>query len=187
MMSKYNPEIYKRHSIRLKGYDYSREGLYFITICCVNKTHFLGEIVNGQMMRNNIGDIIYNEWLNTEKIRDNIKLHHFIVMPNHFHAIIEILFTTNPYNIPNEFKSPSKTIGSIIRGFKVATMKQIKGLLNDSGEWELSQLKHLSSFDKTIWQRNYYDHIIRNETSYFKICEYIENNPLQWELDCFYS
>lgn len=186
-MMKYNPEIHKRHSIRLQGYDYSQQGLYFITICCKDKIHFFGEIVNGKIVLNEIGWIIYHQWLNTPNIRPNIKLYHFVVMPNHFHAVIEILFTTNPLNIPNEFKSPSKTIGSIVRGFKVATMKQIKGLLDERYEWRFSQLRHLPSFDTTIWQRNYHDHIIRNETSYLKICEYIQNNPLQWELDCFYS
>lgn len=187
-MNNFNANIHKRHSTRLNGYDYSREGLYFITICCVNKTHFLGEIIDGKMILNEIGHIIYNEWLNTMHIRPNIRLHHFVVMPNHFHAIVEILFKANIDNTMDKFKSPSQTIGAIIRGFKSSTTKQINKLLNENnGKLPFLINGLIFSFNKTIWQRNYHDHIIRNEQSYLYIAEYIENNPLQWELDCFYS
>ncbi|MFK8301894.1 transposase [Capnocytophaga stomatis] len=182
-MKKYNPDIHKRRSIRLKGYDYSREGLYFITICCQNRTHYFGEIIDGKMQLNAIGEIAYNEWINTENVRKNIKIHTFIVMPNHFHAIIEIahqcrgvLHTPNDVTLhtPNNEKgvcntplrSPSQTLGAIVRGYKSAVSKK-------------------TGF--SLWQRNYYEHIIRNEESYFKIHEYIENNPTKWEADCFYS
>ena len=88
---KYNPDIHHRRSIRLKGYDYSQNGLYFITICTQNREHLFGTITNGQMALNPMGEIAHNEWFKTESMRPNIRLHEFIVMPNHIHGIIEII------------------------------------------------------------------------------------------------
>ncbi|MDO5106622.1 transposase [Capnocytophaga sp.] len=196
-MEKYNPEIHKRRSVRLKDFDYSREGLYFITICCQNKEYFFGEITNEKMILNEIGQIVYTEWINTEKVRPNVKLHTFVVMPNHFHAIVEIvqqrrgvLHTPNNGEINDEkavphtpnggkiddgnvekgvcntpLQSPSQTLGAIVRGYKSAVSKKI---------------------GFSVWQRNYHEHIIRNQEAYFKIHQYIENNPAKWEEDCFY-
>jgi REP element-mobilizing transposase RayT len=87
----YNPEIHKRKSIRLKGYDYSQEGLYFITLCCQNRECLFGQIHNGSMILNDAGKMIENEWLNLENRFPNIELHEFIVMPNHFHGILKIV------------------------------------------------------------------------------------------------
>ncbi len=111
-MNKYNPEIHKRHSIRLKNYDYSREGLYFITICCKNREPLFGEIVDGEMILNDIGEMANDEWMKTPTVRGNVILHHFVVMPNHFHAIVEITHRDNdgtgvlhtPNNINNNCK-----------------------------------------------------------------------------------
>ncbi len=92
MMNRFNPNIHHRRSIRLKGYDYSQAGLYFITLCCKDRECYFGQIENGEMMLNAAGRIAHQEWQHTANIRDNIALHDFIVMPNHIHAIIEILF-----------------------------------------------------------------------------------------------
>ena len=124
-MNQYNPQKHHRQSIRLQGYDYSQEGLYFITICCQDRAHLFGEIVDGEMILNSYGEIAQKEWLNTSKIRDNVVLHEFVVMPNHFHSIIEITFQKGNNEI-GKFQSPSHTIGAIIRGFKIATIKKIK-------------------------------------------------------------
>lgn len=186
-MQKYNPEIHKRRSVRLKNYDYSQEGLYFITICCQNKEHLFGEIENGQMILNDIGKIVKQCWEETPNIRPNVALHSFVIMPNHFHAIVEITHRRGELHSPNDnlspndknnlndmqkgvfntpLRSPSQTLGAIVRGFKSVVSKN-------------------AGF--SVWQRNYHEHIIRNEQSYFKIAEYIENNPLKWEEDCFNS
>ncbi len=162
-MNKYNPEIHKRRSIRLKNFDYSREGLYFITIYCKNREHLFGEIVDGEMILNDIGKMANDEWMKTATIRDNVILHHFVVMPNHFHAIVEIthrdnngtgvlhtpsddvshtpndtnnnctgvLLTPNNINNPNNnegvcntpLRSPSQTLGAIVRGYKSVVSK----------------------------------------------------------------
>lgn len=91
MANKYNPDIHHRRSIRLTGHDYSQSGLYFITLCVINKICMFGNVVDGKMQLNDIGQLVEQEWLNTINIRHNdVRLHNYIVMPNHFHAIIEI-------------------------------------------------------------------------------------------------
>ena len=207
----YNPNIHHRKSIRLKGYDYSKEGLYFITICTQNREHLFGEITVGagyscpdndrikvsrpdtdtKIKLNNIGEIIENEFLNLIKKYQNINLHEYIIMPNHFHCIIEIvsysvgnnentektgwenLEKTGRENLEKTGReNPAPTIGNIIGYFKYQTTKiynEIMDIKND---------KFLK-----IWQRNYYEHIIRNEETYLKISNYIINNPLNWKED----
>ncbi len=215
----YNPNIHHRRSIRLKGYDYSQAGLYFITICCQNRAFLFGEITNGKMVLNNAGKIANDEWLNTPKIRPNVELGEFIIMPNHIHGIIRILdrgelhspenygnnngdkelhSTENDRNkngddelhspendsnnngddelhshkIVNVHKGecnsppqgPSNTIGAIIRGYKSSVTKQL----------------NLMNIGCAVWQRNYHEHIIRNEQSYQNISNYIIHNPTKW-------
>ena len=198
---KYDPNIHHRRSIRLKGYDYSREGLYFITLCCQNRKHFFGAINNGSMILSKAGEIVKEEWKKTPTIRQNTALHEYIIMPNHFHAIIEILFSKIQNGNSGKFQSPSQTIGAIIRGFKGASTKRIKAYyfsgkntLSDStgesqfanpapstGELQFAPTEFAPT-DK-IWQRNYYEHIIRNEKELFGIRNYIQFNPLNWEFD----
>lgn len=218
-MHPYNPNIHNRRSIRLKGYDYSQAGLYFITICCQERAHLFGNIENGEMKLNAFGKIAWEEWLATEKIRKNCKIHQSIVMPNHIHGIIEILYkkekspesesqfaSATPSDI-GKFKSPSQTIGAIIRGFKIATIKKIKDYIQENKEnLEKFNIKDISStgelqfapteFAPTekiinlnfkIWQRNYYEHIIRNEQAYYRIANYIINNPKNWKEDKFHK
>jgi REP element-mobilizing transposase RayT len=191
----YNPEIHHRRSIRLKGYDYSQAGLYFITICVQNRKCLFGEITDGRIHLNEYGKIASNEWLNTPNIRSNIQLDVYIVMPNHIHGIIVITDNTGrgvshtPYNYngtphndtpinnkgvcdtPQRYpRSPSNTIGAIIRGYKSAVTKQ----------------RHELGFPDSIWQRDYCEHIIRNERAYQNIANYILNNPATWQKDKFY-
>ncbi|WP_181305145.1 transposase [Rufibacter sp. XAAS-G3-1] len=182
----FNPEIHRRRSVRLKGYDYGQAGAYFITICTHERDPLFGEIRNGEMHLNAFGQIAYQEWLNTPAVRPNVSLDVFVVMPNHLHGILLI---TGPddrmdslppaadegvCNTPLPFKSPSNTIGSIVRGYKAAVTKQINLLKSDEVGID-------------VWQRSYHEHIIRNERSYQHISDYIINNPLQWEADMFHK
>lgn len=158
------------------------------------------------MILNPIGKIVKLCWEETPKIRFNVMLHQFVVMPNHFQAIVEIVERGSPVNvgancnlpigIPNEkqpLRGTSNTIGAIVHGFKIATIKKIKDLFeneqygNDQNNILKGKLQFAPTTMSKIWQRNYHEHIIRNEQSYFKIAEYIENNPLKWEEDCFYK
>jgi len=199
-MNQYNPNIHHRRSIRLKGYDYAQAGLYFITICCQDRAHLFGEISDGVMILNEYGKIAFAEWENSINIRDNICLHDFVVMPNHIHGIIEIVFKkANQYAGKLElapitkFQSPSQTIGSIVRGYKIATIKKIKDKVLERGELQFAHTSQFAPIEKIIqldfkiWQRNYYEHIIRNEASHQRISDYILNNPAQWTEDKFYQ
>ncbi|MCR8561141.1 hypothetical protein KXD93_26015 [Mucilaginibacter sp. BJC16-A38] len=183
---KYNPLTHNRKSIRLKGYDYSQSGAYFITICTYGMQLFFGDVINEEMNLNEMGQIAYNEWLKTPEIRPYASLDIFVIMPNHMHGIIflddasmqPLPASTSPISnsvkhdddFVSSLKSPSHSIGAIVRGYKSSVTKQIN-LLNETG---------------TVWQRNYHEHIIRNEKSYSRIFDYIINNPSKWAEDKFY-
>lgn len=190
----YNKIKYQRHSLRLPNYDYSKEGLYFVTLCVENWVNLFGDIYDGELKLNVLGKIVKEEWQKTDEIRDNIQLHEFIIMPNHFHAIIEILVSNNNNNESerlNQFKSPTKTIGAIIRGFKGTSTKRVKEKIYNTDCADGLQYTHklINGMDlsRSIWQRNYYDHIIRNQKDYIRISEYIENNPFSWVDDKYYN
>jgi len=200
-MHSFDPSKHHRRSIRLRNYDYSQSGFYFITICCKNRAHLFGEVKNGAMMLNVFGQIAWNQWLASATIRDNCKIHESIIMPNHIHGIIEIVFQKESSNETGKFKSPSQTIGSIIRGFKIATIKKIKEAVN-RGELQFAppfaptsappfapakEKEIILKLDFKIWQRNYYEHIIRDERAYYNISNYILNNPKKWTEDKFHS
>lgn len=195
-MIQFDPQKHHRKSIRLKGYDYSKKGFYFITICCEDKAKIFGEIIDGKMILNEFGQIANEEWLNSANIRQNCKLHAHIIMPDHIHGIIEILFSENPNNQIGAFKSPSQTIGAFIRGFKIATIKRIKDFIllraseskfdldtcelqfaSVTGELQFAPTDIIKKLNYKIWQRNYYEIIIRDELAYLNIARYIRNNP----------
>ena len=165
-MNKYDPNIHHRRSIRLKGYDYAQAGLYFITICVQNRECMFGEIIDGKMILNDAGKMIENEWINLKKRYENIELHEFITMPNHFHGILEIVVGAAP------------TVGDMMGAFKsISTVEYIRGVKNLN--WQ--------PFNGKLWQRDYYEHIIRDERAYENISNYIVNNPAKWAADKFYG
>ena len=88
---KFDPEIHHHRSIRLPGYDYSQPGTYFLTLCAFNKQSLLGQVVEGQMLLNEIGQMVHAEWFRTTQIRREIELDTFVVMPNHLHGIVRIV------------------------------------------------------------------------------------------------
>jgi REP element-mobilizing transposase RayT len=175
---------YRNSSARLQTWNYGSHGAYFITICTHNREHFFGEILDGLMQPSAIGEIVESEWIKTPAIRPdmNLELDEFVVMPNHFHAIIIIgeneynmernirrdamhrVPTDEKHRVPvNEYGPQRKNLASIIRGFKSSVTVQAKKM--GMG---------------TIWQPLFYDHIIRNEQSFERIRQYIINNPLNW-------
>jgi putative transposase len=186
----YNSDIHHRHSVRLKDYDYSLEGLYFITVCAQDKKCLFGKITDGVIRLNEAGRMVESELMKTMQIRPNMIIHEHIIMPNHIHFIIQITHRrgglnppddTNETNIINTmgngqcgciqggFNPPlqhANTICSMVRGFKAAITKQI---------------------GHPIWQRSYYEHIIRNQHSYEEISDYIVTNPLRWEKDQLFA
>ncbi len=171
---RYDPDIHHRRSIRLKDYDYSQAGAYFITICTQNRECLFGEIKDGQMRLNEMGKITAIEWENTSVLRPNIELDEWVVMPNHFHGIIIILDGRGtarraPTAVEQFGKPVSGSIPTIIRSFKSAVTKRIN--------------EYRQMVGAKLWQRNYWERIIRNETELNHIREYIHNNPDSWEQD----
>lgn len=179
----YNPKIHNRRSIRLKGHDYSRKGLYFITICCYRRMCHFGQIKKGQIHLNNAGKIANQCWVAIPEHFPFVALHEYVVMPNHVHGIIEFTTGANQYSPKSIInsdswvksnsplpRSPSNTVGSAVRGFKIGVTKWMR--------------QNTEIYN--VWQRNYYDHIIRNKQSYHCISTYIKNNPANWKEDKFH-
>jgi putative transposase len=196
---KHNSEIHHRRSIRLPGYDYGQAGLYFITVCAWQRQCIFGAIEDGEMHLNPVGEIARDEWLRTAKMRPNIGIAEFVVMPNHVHGIIAIGDNTDvigsngrgtmhraptiddgditdrvddgaSHNRTEKFGKPtSNTIPTIIRGYKAAVTTQVN-MLRDSPQCP-------------VWQRNYYENVVRSEAEYLRIAAYILNNPRQWQED----
>jgi len=208
----YNPNkgnhkgLPRRRSIRLKGYDYSQAGLYFITICVQDRECLFGKIENGEMILNDAGIMVENEWLKIPDRFTNVHLHEYVVMPNHFHAIMEIAVGATlvvaqhdeneigqpqgvaPTDIihemadnENEIGQPQgiaptkpKTVGDMVGAFQsIVTVEYIRGVKQLG--WQ--------PFNRKLWQRNYWEHIIRDEQSYQRISTYIINNPKNWDDD----
>lgn len=191
---KYNPEIHHRRSIRLQGYDYSQAGAYFITICCQDRISRFGHIQNGEMHLNEFGQIAHDEWIKLSERFPNFELDVFQIMPNHLHGIIvlkdindnavgaelapalfpPVLDDISPIVIGAE-ASPAPTIADIIGAYKSLVFKNC-----------LTIYKSKNEIMGKLWQRNYYEHIIRNEQTYLTIANYIITNPLTWNQDKFY-
>lgn len=175
-----------RKQIRLKKYDYTQSGYYFVTLCTQNRECLFGEIVDGKMILNDVGDIVNTQWNGLLNRFHNIELDEFVVMPNHFHGIL-IIRSNNGRNggsdngRDNGSDNPTPTsLGQIIAYFKYESTKKInqyyararKPRPNIVGAGILPPHSI-----KKIFQRNYYEHIIRNENDLFAIRKYIEENP----------
>ncbi len=194
---KYDPEIHNRQSVRLKEYDYSQDGTYFVTICTRDKECFFGKIKNGKMFLNDVGEMARKYWLKIEELHDFVKLGSFVIMPNHVHGII-IFDKTVGASIYGALKHQvfiNGNQGAMNRaptrmgGFAGAKNPMLKISLGTIIRWYKGRCtfeinKKQSSFFG--WQRNYHEHIVRNEESFEKINNYIIRNPLLWEKDGFF-
>jgi REP element-mobilizing transposase RayT len=157
----YNPEHPRRNSLRLKGYDYTQPGAYFVTICTHNRECFLGEIVGGIVHLNQYGKIVAETWQWLEQRYPYIELDAWVVMPNHLHGIIVIT---------DRFADlKRKSLGRLVGAFKTVSAR------------EINQLRQMSGCP--VWQRDFYDRINRNERSLERIRQYIADNPLKWHED----
>ena len=187
----YDPSKHHRHTIRLEGYDYSQGGGYFITLDVENKACLFGQVVGGEMQLYEAGSIVREEWLRTPEVRPEIVLDEFIIMPNHLHGIV---FISEPIIVGADGRPPPsasrqpvpgrvdsrrplrhnlrrqpRSLGSFIAGVKSITTKRINKLRSTAGV--------------KIWQRKYYEHIIRGEKDLQKIRAYIFNNPSRGSSD----
>lgn len=155
---------YRIESARLKDWDYSTTGFYFITICVKNRINLFGNIINREMILNEYGKIADQEWEQTGIMRENIELYESIIMPDHFHGIIRILLPSGDA-LPGV--STGENISNIIRGFKSSTTSKINKLRNTPGI--------------QIWQPRFYDRIIRDERELNNVRNYIIKNPSKFE------
>ncbi len=175
---KYDPDKYHRRSIRLKGYDYSEAGAYFVTICTQGRECLFGDIVDGEMRLNDHGEIIEKYWEDLSTHYSCIESDEFVIMPNHFHGIIVIVgaqfiapFDCDTINQNKKQGAINRapTVGEIVRAFKARCTHAINHIRTTPGT--------------SLWQCNYYEHIIRNEEEINRIRKYISENPAKWTED----
>lgn len=172
-----------RTSLRRRDHDYSRAGFYFVTINTFEKINLFGGIVNGSVSLNKFGKIAQEEWLRTPKVRRNVALDDFVIMPNHLHGIIIIRYLLKkPHSVAvdcnqpplddnyNDWRRQSNNLPAVIRGFKGAVTKKINSFFQEND--------HAS-----VWQRSYHDRIIRNNAELNAIRRYMRLNPANFEAD----
>ncbi len=158
-----------RNSIRLPRHDYSRTGTYLITVVTWERRRLFGQVVDRIMVPSSLGAIAASEWARSGTIRTRLEIGPYIVMPDHIHGIIRITdhhLSYGPARPVAEFRSPSQTIGSVIRGFKAAVTVQINRERGTPGA--------------RVWQRNYHERRLRNAGAVAAATRYIENNPRNW-------
>ncbi|HRE40977.1 MAG TPA: transposase [Ignavibacteria bacterium] len=185
-----NPEFQKRKSIRLKDFDYSKEGLYFITICVHNHECLFGKIENDNLLLNELGKVANNFWIEIPNHFPSVELHEFIIMPNHIHGIIEIVGTQN-----NEFNPIVGTRHGVSKTankdeYKHQFSKPIPGSISTIINQYKSSVKrwcNKNGHKYFQWQSRFYDHIIRSDFDYQNISNYIIHNPAKWDEDKYYG
>ena len=202
-MSELYKNKYRGLPHRLRGWDYAGNGYYFITIVTHERKNYFGQIENGEMIYSEMGKIVYDEFFKSFEIREELFLGEFVLMPNHLHAIIILnkpKCTTNDVGLngdvgshgrttlhdrtpqhdrsqqPPKFERKPKSISSFVACFKSSTIHRIDDWIDANG-------LNINKFNKDnkLWQPNYHDHIIRNETEYRDISKYIIENPKKWE------
>ncbi len=157
---------------RLKNYDYSQNGVYFVTVCVQDKLCFFGDVVEEKMVLSDVGEIVKNKWLWLANQYDYVFLDEFVVMPNHFHGILSIC---------DDGRDKSRLVPTVNTGKFVKTkpLSQLIGAFKTTS----SKMIHKIGLEKFKWQRSFYDHIIRNEKALQNIRNYIFKNPLKWKED----
>ena len=157
----------KRKKGRLTGYDYSANGSYYITVCTRDKQHILGHSVGGGVLDapyvrlSKCGAMVRDTLLEMDAFYDEITINHYVIMPNHVHFIVSIAAEGGPMWA----SAPTQALGSLVRSFKTLSTKAV---------------------GQKLWQRGYYDHVIRNEADYLRIWQYMDENPVRWTEDEYY-
>ena len=168
----FDPELHRRRSIRLPLYDYAGYGAYFVTIVTREREMLFGGFVDGEMRLSATGRLVLDEWRRLTARYPYVELDAHVIMPNHLHGIIVISDrqpTDSEAGDPGTASAPRKPLGRLVGAFKTVTTKQVNLALGTPGQ--------------QLWQRNYYERVIRGERELAIVREYIVNNPMQWELD----
>ena len=175
----YEPEIHQRRSIRLKGYDYSQGGAYFVTIVAQGRLCLFGDVVDGEMRANDAGEMVWRVWDGMPGRFPSIEMDEFVVMPNHVHGVIIIRQSLGSLvggqgDSGVQRDTEATTVGDVVGAFKsLTTVEYGRGVRKL--DWP--------PFDRRLWQRNYYERVIRDESEFSRVREYIANNPMEWEFD----
>jgi putative transposase len=167
---------YRVESARLKGYDYSSPGEYFLTIDTKGMVEWFGKVEKGEMIRNEIGEKVYQLWLTIPQHHENVMLDEFVVMPNHIHGILVLSA------IPR--KDVARDVSTKDNANFMSTISPKRGSLSTiigSHKSAVTKWCHDNSYDDFQWQPRFHDHIIRNERQLYAIREYIRDNPARWE------
>ena len=183
----FNPEIHHRRSIHIADYDYSTTGAYFVTICIQNRICLFGKIEGGEIQLNEAGYMVHKIWNELPEKYPGVEIDEFIVMPNNIHGIVVLNVGAGPCACPDANKGQPKVEGQP-RGVAPTRLSlpdvvhRYKSFTTSEYRIGVEQLNWIP-FPGKLWQRNYYEHVIRNEKELNQTREYISNNPLQWALD----
>ncbi|MBI3123498.1 MAG: transposase [Ignavibacteriales bacterium] len=173
-MSQYQNN-YRIDSTRLKDWDYSTPWWYYVTINTKDHEEYFGVIKNEQMVLNELGKVVQNEWEKTKTLRQNVELDYYVIMPNHVHGIIIL----NDFNVETcrgkSLQETERTFSKPIKNSLSTIINQFKG--------SVKRWANGNGYSDFAWQSRFYDRIIRNEKELFNIRKYIEQNPLKWELE----
>ena len=172
--------------LRLVGYDYRKEGWYFVTICTKDRAHYFGQVVAGKMQHSDIGQIAHDYWLDIPDHWPFVELHAFVVMPNHVHGLLKI--KSNPASLESNdagldfrtgIESKNKFMAAISP--KKNSLSRIIGIYKAACTYMIRQVTD----DPFHWQRRFHDRIVRNQQEFDRITQYIRNNPRKWDEDRF--
>lgn len=203
----FNPNFHHRRSIRLRDYDYSQAGLYFVTICCHERKPLFGKVVEGEMVLNIQGEMAITWWQKLPSKFEHCQLHDYVMMPNHMHGIIEIKtvgahpcvrpvpcvcpVAHEPFDRTEQLIKIGQTHGSVptanINDIPLSRMVQWFKTMTTNAYLRGIKQDNWPSFNGKLWQRNYHEHIIRHHNAYINIAEYIQNNPLRWQEDRYWT
>ncbi|MDO8612587.1 MAG: transposase [Dehalococcoidia bacterium] len=184
---RYDPERHHRKSIQLRGYDYAQAGAYFVTICTQSRECIFGDVIEGQMVLNDPGKVVESVWRELPEHYPGVAVDACAVMPNHLHGIV-VLVGAGRANVepvgagasacpePGQPQgvAPTLSLPDVVQRFKSLTTAKYRKGVRDSG-WQ--------PFAGRLWQRNYYEHVIRNEDDLDRVRRYIAENPLRWDED----
>jgi putative transposase len=168
-----------RKKMRMTRFDYSSEAFYFVTSCVKDRYHHFGEVVNQQMILNEYGKIAHNQWTWLYNQYSYIKSHAFVVMPNHIHGVIEII---HPEGNGRDRSQSGDSQSGDSQSTKIKSLSELMGVNKTTSSKQI----HLAGLKSFLWQKSFYDNIIRDEQAFINIVNYIENNPKNWKEDKFY-
>lgn len=172
------PATHRRRSLRLPRFDYTRQGAYFVTLCTRNRACLFGEIVNGEMRLNDVGSVAHRMWEEIPTHFPQVETDVWVVMPNHVHGVIVVadsnvgVSRTVGATHASPLRPaglPKRSLGAVVGSYKSAVSKHVNAMRGTPSV--------------SVWQRNYYDHVIRNESALDRIRQYIADNPGRWAED----